>query len=196
MTELDGRLARGEASRVAMLTAAVHIVASQGIEALTHRAVGAAIGVPHARVVYHFASAADLRQATLVEAGHRVVDRLGALMGPATDPAHVPAVAGDLAVEMVTTLRDETVALFGLLSQATRDELLRGAVGQVTASIADLIEPLSGSRALAAAAASALLGTLLVAMAEGKGVDADAIRVQTIALVERFDPNGSARADV
>jgi len=179
-----------------MLTAAVHIVASQGIEALTHRAVGAAIGVPHARVVYHFASAADLRQATLVEAGHRVVDRLGALMGPATDPAHVPAVAGDLAVEMVTTLRDETVALFGLLSQATRDELLRGAVGQVTASIADLIEPLSGSRALAAAAASALLGTLLVAMAEGKGVDADAIRVQTIALVERFDPNGSARADV
>ncbi|MCL2424350.1 MAG: TetR family transcriptional regulator, partial [Micrococcales bacterium] len=110
----DGRLARGEASRAAMLTAATRVVASQGIQALTHRAVAAEAKVSHARVAYHFASVADLRQATLSQAGNRIVDQLGTLMPlvdaepRAMDPTRVPEGAAQLAVHMVTDLRDET----------------------------------------------------------------------------------------
>ncbi|MCL2453942.1 MAG: TetR family transcriptional regulator [Micrococcales bacterium] len=199
MATTDGRLARGEASRAAMLAAATRVVAYQGIQALTHRAVAAEAGVSHARVAYHFASAADLRQATLSAAGDRIVDQLGALMPPADaeprtlDPMRVPEGAAQLAVHMVTDLRDETTTLYTLMAEATRDEGLRTAVGAITDRIADLVEPLSGSRELATTAAAALLGTVLVAMAEGVDQDPEAVRAQAASLVEHFDPHGDGQ---
>jgi len=195
MAETDGRLVRGEASRAAMLAAAIQIVSSQGIAALTHRAVAARIGVPHARVVYHFASVADLRTATLMGAGHRIVDRLAALIGETADSSQVPRLAADLAADMVTTLRDETVTLYALMTQATRDEGLRSAMDQVNERIADLIEPLSGDRELASTAASALLGLVLVAMAAGRDREPETIRTEVAGLVEHFDPRRFAVAD-
>lgn len=192
MTETDGRLARGEASRAVMLEAASQIIATEGIQALTHRAVATQIRVSHALVVYHFASVTELRQATLLEAGRRIVDRLAELLGANADPAQVPALAAKLAVEMVTSLRNQTVTLFALMAQATRDEGLRPAVEQVTVRIADLIEPLSGYRKLANNAASALLGLVLAAMAEGHDKQLETFRDQVIDLVEHFDPHRNA----
>lgn len=189
MVEADGRLARGEASRTAMLLAATQVVASGGIQALTHRAVASQLGVSHARVVYHFASIGDLRRATLALAGDRIVDQLALLMGDAPDPSRVPQMAGQLAIDMVTTLRDETVALYALMAEATRDERLRAAMEEVTSRIAGMVEPLSGSRELASLAASALLGFVLIAMAEGRDSDPEALRAQAVDLVEHFDPH-------
>ena len=176
-----------------MLAAATRIVATDGIQALTHRAVAAAIGVPHARVVYHFTSVADLRQATLLQAGHRIVDHLADLIDGNPDPAQVPALAAELAVGVVTVLRDETVTLYALMAQATRDQNLRPAVDEVNARIADLIEPLSGDRSLASMAAAALLGVVLVAMAEGGDADPEELRAQVTGLVTHFDPHDQMR---
>ena len=192
MVGTDGRLARGEASRGAMLAAAILIVATEGIQALTHRAVAARIGVSHARVVYHFASVADLRHATLLQAGTAMIDQLAQLMNRRYDPALVPGIAADLAVAMVTKLRNETVTLYTLMTQATRDEHLRPAVSEVNKRIADLIEPLSGNRELASAAASALLGLILEVMAEGRDVEPATVRAQVVGLIEYFDPRRSA----
>lgn len=188
MVETDGRLARGEASRTAMLQAATRVVAASGIQALTHRAVAAELGVSHARVVYHFTSVADLRRATLAQAGGRIIDQLAHLMGGSPDPASVPRVAGRLAVGMVTALRDETVALYALMAEATRDEHLRATMDEITHRIASLVEPLSGSRDRASTAASALLGLILVVMAEGRDASPEAVYAQAVGLVEHFDP--------
>ncbi|MCL2850025.1 MAG: TetR family transcriptional regulator [Micrococcales bacterium] len=199
MATTDGRLARGEASRAALLEAATRVVASHGVQALTHRAVAAEAGVSHARVVYHYASAAQLRQATLAAAGNRIVERLGGLMHPAeapgaTEPAFVPQVAAQLAVHMVTDLRDEATTLYTLMAEATRDDDLRTAVRAISSQTADLMEPLSGSRELAAMAAGALLGTILVAMAEGLDTDPGAVHARATALVQFFDPHGQRGA--
>jgi len=162
---------------------------------LTHRAVAAQAGVSHARVVYHYASVAELRHAALAAAEDRIVDRLGELMGqpgdaPGTmEPALVPQVAAQLAVHMVTDLRDETTTLYTLMAEATRDEELRTAVSAMSSRIADLMEPLSGSRELATMAGAALLGIILVAMSRGLDRDPEAVRTQAMALVEHFDPH-------
>lgn len=187
--EPDGRLARGEASRAAILQAATHVVASHGIQALTHRAVAAKLGIPHARVAYHFASADSLRGATLTHAGNQILDRLGLLMGDTPDPSRVPQMAGQLAIDMVTTLHDETVTLYTLMAEATHDEQLREDIRGITHRIACIVEPLSGSRQIASMAASALLGFILIAMAEGKDSNPETIRTQAIDLVNRFDPH-------
>jgi DNA-binding transcriptional regulator YbjK len=61
----DGRRARGEASRQAILDATVRVIAAGGLTAVTHRAVAAEAGVSTASTTYHFATLDDLLQATL-----------------------------------------------------------------------------------------------------------------------------------
>ena len=185
----DGRLARGEATRASLLDAATTIVARRGVEALTHRAVATEAGVSHALVAYHFPTADRLRRATLAHAGDRLTNRLAELLSDSPDPAGVPDVAGDLAVTMVTDLRDESVTLYELMAQATRDPELHSTLDDLICRIADLIEPLSGDHRLAATAATALLGVILTAMAMGRDQYVDILRAQVVALVERFDPH-------
>ena len=50
----DGRRQRGEASRRAILAAASQVIIDDGVDALTHRSVAEATGVPLARVSYHY----------------------------------------------------------------------------------------------------------------------------------------------
>jgi DNA-binding transcriptional regulator YbjK len=61
----DGRRARGEASRQAILDATVRVIAAGGLSSVTHRAVAAEAGVSTALTTYHFATLDDLLQATL-----------------------------------------------------------------------------------------------------------------------------------
>ncbi len=61
----DGRRARGEASRQAILDATVRVIAAGGLTSVTHRAVAAEAGVSTALTTYHFATLDDLLQATL-----------------------------------------------------------------------------------------------------------------------------------
>lgn len=56
----DGRIARGEASREAILAAAARVIVDDGVDALTHRAVAQAAGVSLARVSYHYPKIDDL----------------------------------------------------------------------------------------------------------------------------------------
>src|SRR5215207_2782806 len=60
----DGRLLRGQASREAILDGATAVIRADGLDALTHRSVAAATGVPLARVSYHFPTVQDLLTAS------------------------------------------------------------------------------------------------------------------------------------
>jgi hypothetical protein len=62
------------------------------------------------------------------------------------------------------------------MAAATRSPELRPSVAAVVDAIADVVEPLAGSRDLATTAASALLGSVLTTMASGQDHDADALR--------------------
>jgi AcrR family transcriptional regulator len=56
----DGRRARGETSRRAILDAAIRCITDDGVSTLTHRSVAAAGGLSPARVAYHFPTVDDL----------------------------------------------------------------------------------------------------------------------------------------
>ncbi|MCL1923873.1 MAG: TetR family transcriptional regulator [Propionibacteriaceae bacterium] len=195
MAETDGRKARGEASRSSMLTAAMTVVVSHGIQALTHRAVAEQLGIPHARVVYHFPTIVDLRKATLGQAGETMVAQLRALIAgnvdsfERSDPAQVPHIAAELATTLVTALHQETVSFFTLVAEATRIPELRSPVTSVTDQVAELLEPLSQDRGLARLAASAFLGLVMTTMASEPPCDLQVLRTQVKQLIEHFDPH-------
>jgi len=190
---VDGRRARGQASRDAMLAAAVSIVARGGMAELTHRAVASAAQVSPALVAYHFTTAAELRRATLLYAGSRLTAVLTGLLAAAPEPEAVPRVAADLAVAMVTSMRDEAVTICELVAAAARDPELRPAMTALIGSVQELIAPRaattdSDGRALAGISSGAFLGTVLSAMALGQDADLNALRHQIVHLVRRFDP--------
>ncbi len=66
-TTTDGRLQRGEASRRAILAAASQVIVDDGVDALTHRAVAEAAGVPLARISYHYPKIEDLMVAAATQ---------------------------------------------------------------------------------------------------------------------------------
>jgi DNA-binding transcriptional regulator YbjK len=193
--DIDGRKARGEASRQAILAAAVKVVAGDGLHGLTHRAVSERLGIAHARVVYHFPSIAELRQATLRWAGERITGQLDDLMNDNAveshrlDPHLVPHLAGEMAVRLISELRDETVTLFTLMAEATRNQDLRLSVREVTDRVAELVEPLSQDRERSDLAASAFLGMVMTTMAKDSICDHDQLRTQISRLIDFFDPH-------
>lgn len=64
---IDGRRQRGETSRRAILDAAAQVIIDDGVDALTHRAVAEAAGVPLARVSYHYPKVEDLMVAAAMQ---------------------------------------------------------------------------------------------------------------------------------
>ena len=71
-----GGAADGEATRQALLDAAVRLFADVGIEAVSVRAVNRAAGVAPAAVHYHFGSKAGLIRAVVVRHGEAVVGEM------------------------------------------------------------------------------------------------------------------------
>lgn len=75
----DGRRRRGDASRHAILVAAAQVIVEDGVDALTHRAVAEAAGVPLARVSYHYPKVEDLMVAAATQYLEDFDDRLRTL---------------------------------------------------------------------------------------------------------------------
>lgn len=191
-TRTDGRRARSEASRAAILAGAVTIVARDGVAALTHRSVAAEAGVSPALVTYHFSTVAQLLQSALTFAAGRVGDALQALLPPPEDAGEVPAMAAELAGLLVTDLRSETLAVFGLMLAATREPDLRPALRGFSDRLVDLLQPLAGTRERALDASNALLGDVLANMALGTD-DPQTLRVGIRRLIDHFDPRRGVR---
>src|SRR3954467_5079961 len=67
---------RGELRRAELLDAAIHLIGSQGIDAVTHRAVAAAAGVSPASTSYYFRSKDELIDEALRALAEREIERL------------------------------------------------------------------------------------------------------------------------
>jgi DNA-binding transcriptional regulator YbjK len=70
------RDARGERRRAELLEAAIHLIGSQGIDGVTHRAVAAAAGVPPASTSYYFRSKDELIDEALRTLAEREIELL------------------------------------------------------------------------------------------------------------------------
>lgn len=72
---------KGELRRAAIVAAAADLVGEHGPDALAHRAVAAAAGVPLAATTYYFHDLTDLLGAALEALGARELDEAAALVG-------------------------------------------------------------------------------------------------------------------
>src|SRR5262245_51301696 len=99
----DGRRLRGDASRRAILEAAMEVIVDDGVGALTHRAVAEAAGVPLARVSYHFPRIEDLMVASALQYLAAFDDRLRALAdGARSGRRSMVDACTDFLVDLVT----------------------------------------------------------------------------------------------
>lgn len=159
---------RGEARRELILEAALRVVGEVGPEALTHRRVAEAAGVPLAATTYWFASKADLLAEAYRLAARREVERVESLADAAVaagiGPGDVAPLLARLAAAEVAAGRSGLIAAYALWIEAARRPELRGIERGWTEAYVGAVE-----RVLAAAGAPrpALDARILVAALDG-----------------------------
>jgi DNA-binding transcriptional regulator YbjK len=117
----DGRRARGTASREAIVNAAVRIVVSRGLAAVTHRAVAEEAAVSLARTTYHFPTVEALLRAVQRHFTDGFDARLLEMISAARGRhASIVDVCCDFLAELVGTRRGELLATLELGVAAAR----------------------------------------------------------------------------
>jgi DNA-binding transcriptional regulator YbjK len=134
---LDGRKARGETSRQALIDATLRVLERTGPQGVTHRIVAAEAGVSAQAVRYHFGSIDEMYVSAIQEA----TSHWPALMRD----ANTGSTARDLATVLVSEAvnnRPRLVAEVELYLYAARRPKLRAAATAWAGTIADLFDGL------------------------------------------------------
>ncbi|MGH3517132.1 MAG: TetR/AcrR family transcriptional regulator [Haloechinothrix sp.] len=118
--------------------AAIAVIAEQGIDALTHRAVAAAAEVPLGSTTYHFATLDDLVAVALDEAAQRSVAQLRAWDHSLEPDVDLAAALADFVVGSLTEQREHTVAEYNLYALALQRPHLRKAAAAWDNALAEL----------------------------------------------------------
>lgn len=115
-----------------LLDAAIHVVGTEGIRALTHRAVDAAAALPTGSASNLFRTREALLRAMVVRMIDVEVEGWGRLAGAAapTTPDALAATLGTMVETLTGPLRTLTVARYSLFMEAARDESLQAEMGR------------------------------------------------------------------
>jgi DNA-binding transcriptional regulator YbjK len=168
---------KGEARRVALVAAAADLVAEHGPDAVSHRAVAAAAGVPLAATTYYFRDLGELRVAAVARVGERELAAAGAVVGSvALQRRSAQETAARVADVLLGVQRrtDEQVQAFyeRWLAGGRHPELrevLRSTRAQLDALVAEVVDR-GGHRTVPAPRLVALAdGSALAALVEGGG---------------------------
>ncbi|MEV6240662.1 TetR family transcriptional regulator [Lentzea sp. NPDC051838] len=120
---IDGRKARGEKKRRAIVEATLRVIEREGISGVTHRSVAREAGVPTTAPTYYFASLDDLLIATLLWAAEESCDEMLQAVASGGTPR---AIAASLA-KAVNENRARTLAEYELYLLAGRRPELKAA---------------------------------------------------------------------
>ena len=173
---IDGRRARGAASRQAIVEAAGRVVVARGLAAVTHRAVAVEAGVPLARTTYHFPTVDALLRAVQRHLTEQSDARLLAFLGAAQGRhASIVDACCDFLEELLGARRGEFLASVELgVAAARRPELL---------------------------SVRSLSGALMIPMIRAFGADEDRARatfaaVYGFAVIAATQPNAVSTAEI
>ena len=131
--------------RRAILDAALRLVARDGPQAATHRAVATEAGVPLAATTYYFSSREDLVAQALRQAVDDELTELEAWLAQAPDPGSPGEAADQLAALFEETLAGDRLALLAkneLYQSAARTPALRVEARRWTDAYIDLLAPM------------------------------------------------------
>ncbi|WP_367134115.1 TetR/AcrR family transcriptional regulator [Saccharothrix sp. HUAS TT1] len=130
----DGRRARGDRRRRAVLEAALRVVERDGVAGVSHRAVAREAGVPTTSTTYYFATLDDLLVATLTWSA----DRMAASF---REVAPTPASVARFIADAAGPHRGRTLAEYELYLLAARRPELRAAARRWTSLVAEVAGP-------------------------------------------------------
>lgn len=128
--------------------AAIAVIAEQGIDALTHRAVATAAGVPLGSTTYHFTTLEDLVAVALDEAAARSVAQLRTWEHNLDPGVDLAAALADFVLGSLTEQREHTIAEYNLYALALQRPRLRKAAAAWDNALAEVFvsrtDPLTG----------------------------------------------------
>lgn len=136
--------------------AAIGVIASSGMRALTHRAVDSAAGVPYGTTSYHFRTRRELLRGVLSRIAAINHERLLRVPGPPTDAGEAPATRTGRLVEADQLAQRIAVFIDGQITQQREHTLARMACEIEVASDPDLREILHTGDVFRKLAATAL----------------------------------------
>ncbi len=124
----DGRRAKGERRRRAILDATARVIERDGVAGVSHRAIAREAEVPAASIAYYFAGIDDLLVATLLESVDLLIADVARMRerAPADGREWARAIAENLAL-MIDERRARTIAEYELYLLAARRPALRPA---------------------------------------------------------------------
>ncbi len=167
MTSGAARRPRGEATRAALIAAALTIVERDGIAAATTRQIADEAGVPLGTVHYWFASKDDL----LREVAAQLLTQVRADATRAESPATVSERLATVFETYTAMDAGRQLALFELTTHSVRDDGLAGLAREqydtYRAAAREAIEPWANEVDAQLAGGSSALAALLVAVMDG-----------------------------
>lgn len=125
-TETEAQAERTAAMRLRIVEAAHRVVASDGVPALTFRAVARAAKVSLGTVSYHFGDKTELMQAAVLHSRERFRGRCAAAWQRARQGVPLADCFADLAELLTVTTRDEIVVDYELFLAAFDHDATRG----------------------------------------------------------------------
>ena len=168
---------KGAARREAIVAAAATLVATEGPDALSHRSVATAAGVPLAATTYYFRSLDDLLTAGVQRAADDELDAVAGLVGALPRGRRSAREAAELVVDLVLGPQRRTDAAIQahyerFLSGGRHPSLrpvLRGARHRVDALLGDALDRCGHGGADVGTLVALLDGTAISALVEGDG---------------------------
>lgn len=166
MTEqrIDGRRARGDRARKALLEATLAIIEREGIAGVTHRNVTKEAGLPATSAAYHFATINDLLEQSLLWADQAAADAL-AQCESAPDPiaAFTRWFVADFANE-----RSRVIAEYELFLYAARHPAMLPTARRWLTDLSALVETWTESRRATRTICAYIDGILLQMLVSGE----------------------------
>jgi DNA-binding transcriptional regulator YbjK len=173
---VDGRRARGAASRQTIVEAAGRVVVASGLAAVTHRAVANEAGVSLARTTYHFPSIEGLLQAVDRYLTDQFDARLVSLLAAARRSASIVDACCNFLSELVGARRFELLATVELRVAAARRPDLFSIGSPWSVGVIPIIRSFGADEARARATFAAFYGFAVLSAMQSEPASADQIR--------------------
>jgi DNA-binding transcriptional regulator YbjK len=133
-----GKRPRGNARRLLLLQTTLRLIADEGIDAVTHRSVAEAAGVPLGSTTYWFASRQDMLSQALEHFARLEIEKLrehlGAVLGRHLSRKRLVDEFTDLIAPQLGEARWRTIAQYALLNEAARQPELERVCREWTAA--------------------------------------------------------------
>ncbi|MDA3630902.1 TetR family transcriptional regulator [Saccharopolyspora sp. WRP15-2] len=125
--ETDGRRAKGERRRRAIIDAALRVVARDGVGAVSHRNIAREAGVPPASIAYYFDGIDDLLVAALKSGCDGLLEQMDQLQEQVEERTAWPRAIAENLASLVREHRERTLGEYELYLLAARRPALRPA---------------------------------------------------------------------